>query len=82
MNVHLLHVLASGLQILTGIKVTGVLCKVLADSSSHSQTRVRVNIDLANCALRSLAELLLGDTYCVGQLATELVDGVNLVLRN
>ena len=37
-NVHLLHVLASGLQILTGIEVTRVLCEVLADSSSHSQT--------------------------------------------
>ena len=60
----------------------GVLSQVLTDSSSHSQTRVRVDVDLANSALRSLAELLLGDTYCVGQVTTELVDSVNLVLRN
>ena len=81
-NVHLLHVLASRLQVLTGIEVTRILSEVLADSSSHSQTRVRVDVDLTYSALRSLAELLLGDTYCIGQLTTELVDGINLVLRN
>ena len=81
-DVHLLHVLTSWLQVLARIEVIGVLSQVLTDSSSHSQTRVRVDVDLANSALRSLAELLLGDTYCVGQVTTELVDSVNLVLRN
>ena len=37
-DVHLLHVLTSGLEILTGIKVAGVLSKILADSGSHGQT--------------------------------------------
>ena len=82
MDVHLLHVLTSGLQVLARIEVIGMLSKVLADSSSHSQTAVRVDVDLANSALRSLAELLLGDTYSVGQVTTVLVDSVNLVLRN
>ena len=81
-NIHLLHVLASGLQILTGIEVAGILVEVLADSSSHSQTRVRVDVNLANSALRSLTQLLLGDTYCIGQLTAVGIDGINLVLRN
>ena len=81
-DVHLLHVLTSGLQILTRIEVIGMLCQILADSSSHGQTRIRVDVDLADCTLRSLAELLFGNTYCVGQVTTELVNGVHLVLRN
>ena len=36
-DVHLLHVLASGLQVLTRIEVLGMLSEVLTDGSSHSQ---------------------------------------------
>ena len=39
-DVHLLHVLASWLQLLTWVEVTRVLSQVLADSSSHGETRV------------------------------------------
>ena len=81
-DVHLLHVLTSGLQVLARIEVIGMLCQILADGSSHSQTRVGVDVDLADSTLSGLAELLLGDTNCIGQLAAILVDGVNLVLRN
>jgi hypothetical protein len=81
-DVHLLHVLTSGLQILTRIEVVRMLSEILTDGSGHGKTRVRVDVDLANSALRSLAELLLRNTYSVGQVTTELVDGVNLVLRN
>ena len=81
MDVHLLHILTSGLQILTGIEVAGILCQVLADGSGHGQTAVAVDVDLADGRLRSLTQLLLGNTYCIRQLATKLVDGVNLVLR-
>ena len=82
MDVHLLHVLASGLQILTRIEVTGVLGQVLADGSRHSQTRVRVDVNLANSALAGLTQLLFGNTYSIGKFATKLVDGIYLVLRN
>ena len=81
-DVHLLHVLASGLQVLARIEVIRMLSQILTDSSSHSQTRVRVDVNFANSALRSLTKLLLGDTYCIGQVATKLVNGINLVLRN
>ncbi len=39
-DVHLLHVLASGLQILTRIEVIGILSQILTDGSSHGQTAV------------------------------------------
>ena len=47
-----------------------------------SQTGVGVDVDLANSALCSLAELLLGNTNSVGQLASVLVDDVDILLRN
>ena len=37
-DVHLLHVLTSWLQVLTWVEVTWVLSEVLADSSSHGET--------------------------------------------
>ena len=79
-HVHLLHVLASGLEILTRIEVTGVLVEVLADGGGHGETAVGVDVDLADCALGGFTELLLGDTYGIGEFATVGVDGVNLVL--
>jgi hypothetical protein len=48
--------------------------------SGHGQTRVRVDVDFANGALSSLAELFLGDTDSVGELTTEGVDFVNVFL--
>ena len=50
-DVHLLHVLTSRLQILTRIEVSRMLSEVLTDSSGHSQTAVRVDVNLANSAL-------------------------------
>ena len=82
MDVHLLHVLASGLQVLARIEIAGLLVEVLADGCGHGKTAVRVDVDLADCALAGLAELLFGNTYCIGQFAAVSVDGVNFVLRN
>ena len=81
-DVHLLHVLASGLQVLAGIEVAGLLVEVLADGSGHGQTAVAVNVNFADCALAGFAELFFGNTNCVGQLAAVSVDGVNLFLGN
>jgi len=69
-------------EVLTRIVVLGVLDKVLADSSSHGETTIRVDVDLADGALDSLADLVLGDTDGVLDLATELVDGLDVLLRN
>ena len=39
-NVHLLHVLTSWLEVLAWVEVAWVLSEMLADSSSHGKTRV------------------------------------------
>lgn len=78
--VELLHVVAGRAEIFAGVEFLGVLGEGLAHGGGHGQTRVRVDVDLADVHLGSLAELLFGDTDCVGELATELVDGVDLVL--
>jgi len=69
-------------EVLTRIVVLGVFDKVLTDSSSHGETTIRVDVDLADSALDSLTDLVLGDTDGVLDLATILVDGLNVLLRN
>ena len=81
-DIHLLHLLAGGLEILPGIKVAGVLYKVLADGCGHCETAVGVDVDFTDSALGGLAELLLGDTDCVGEVAAVLVAHVNIFLRD
>ena len=82
MDVHLLHVVARGRQVLARIEVVRVLREVLADGRRHREARVGVDVDRAHGALRGLAELLLRNADRVGKLAAELVDRVNLVLRD
>ena len=81
-DVHFLHILTGGLQILTRIEVSRMLSQVLADGSGHGQTRVGVDVDLADSALRSLTQLLLGDTDSGLEMTSKLVDGVHLVHRH
>ena len=80
MLIELLHVVASGSEVLAGVELTGLLNEDLADGSGHGQTRVGVDVDLANGRCGSLAELFFGDTHCVGELTTVLVDGVHFFL--
>ena len=82
MDVHLLHALARRAEVLARIEVARILGEVLADRSRHRETGVGVDVDLAHGALRSLAELGLRNADGVGKLAAELVDRVDLVLRN
>ena len=62
---HFLNSLTSRLQVLARIKVIRMLSKVLADCSGHSQTDIRVDVDLANGKLSSLSQLILRNTYCI-----------------
>ena len=79
---HFLDVGTSGLQVLTGVEVIGMLLEVLTDSAGHCQTQVGVDVDLADRQLSSLTQLGLGDTDSVGHLAAESVDHLDVVLRN
>ena len=54
----------------------------LTHTGGVGQAGVGVDVDLADGALGSLAELLLGDTYGVGQVATVLVDDLHILLRH
>jgi len=76
------EVVTSISKILTRIVVLWVINKVLTDSSSHSETTIRVDVDLADSALDSLTDLVFRDTNGVLDLATVLVDGLNVLLRN
>ena len=78
--IELLHVVASGSEVLAGVELTGLLNEDLTDSSRHGQTRVGVDVNLANGRCGSLAELIFGDTHCIGELTAVLVDGVHFFL--
>ena len=47
----LLHVVASGTEVLAGVKFTRLFGKYLTDGSGHGQAGVRVDVDLANGTL-------------------------------
>jgi len=76
------QVVTSVSEVLTRIVVLGVIDEVLADSSSHGKTTIRVDVNLADGALDSLADLVLGDTDGVLNLATIFVDGLHVLLRD
>jgi len=76
------EVVTSVSEVLTRIVVLGVINEVLTDSSSHGKTTIRVDVDLADGALDSLADLILWDTNGVLNLTTVLVDGLHVLLRD
>ena len=78
--VQLGHLVTGGTAVLAGIKLTGLLGKHLADGSGKGQTAIAVDVDLADGALGGLAQLVLGDTYGIGQVATVGVDDVDILL--
>jgi len=80
--VELDEVVASVSEVLTRVVVLGMVDKVLADGSGHGKTAIRVDVDLADSALDSLADLVLGDADSVLDLSTVLVDGGNVLLGN
>ena len=79
--VELLERLTSWTEVLTWVKFSWVFSEDLTYSSGHSQTTIRVDVDLADGALRSLTELLFGDTDSILEGTTELVDRSDFVLR-
>ena len=81
MSDHVLNSLTGGLEVLAGIEVIGMLIEVLTDVACHCKTDIGVDVDLADCELSCLTELLLGDTYCIRHLTAVLVDHLNEFLR-
>ncbi len=82
MLVEFLHLGASRAEVFTWIKLSGLLVEDLAYGSSHSETAVRVNIDLAYIHLGSFAELFFRNANSVGKFASILVNNLNIFLWN
>ena len=74
--------LTGGLQILAGIEVVRMLREVLTDDSGHRKADIGVDVDLADSAAGSLAELILRDADGAGHISAVLVDLRNEFLRN
>ena len=69
-------------QILSGIEMIGMLHEVLADTCSQTQTKVGVNVDLADSAFGCLTKLFFRNTDGILQSAAVSVDDLNIFLRN
>ena len=82
MRYDILHILAAIADVLSGIKVIGMRFHVLADTGGHAQAKVRVDIDLADCALGCLTKLILGNADRILQSAAVAVDDLYILLRN
>lgn len=81
-TIEFLHVVAGRAEVFAGVELTGLLSEDAANSCCHGETAVGVDVNFADCALGGFAELLFGNTDCIGKLAAELVDGVDFFLRN
>ena len=79
---HLLNLIAGDGEVSTGIEHLGLVVHDAADTGGHSETDIGVDIDLADCHLRCLTELLLRNTDSVRKLAADGVDLLDILLRN
>ena len=70
---HILDSLTSRLQILTRIEIAGVFYEMLANGSSHSQTQVGVDINLAHAKFAGTQQHIFGHALSAIQLATIFV---------
>ena len=76
----LLDVFPCRSEILARVKVVGMLGKVFTDRSSHYETKVGVDVDLADRASCCLAEHVFRDADGIGHLAAVGVDLIDILL--
>ena len=79
---NILDITASRAQVLARVEVLRMSIHVLADTSSKSQTHIRVNINLADCTLSSLSQLILWDTDSILQVTAVCIDNLNILRYN
>ena len=82
MHIEFLELFASWAEVLAWVELVRAVSHELADSSGHSETAIRVDVNLANSRAGSLAELLLRDSDRVFQSATVGVDSLDILLWN
>ena len=81
-DANLLHRLARRLQVITRIKLLGMLGENLADRPRNGQSVVGIHVDLSDTVLDAALNLLHWDTPGLADLATVFVDNVLQFLRN
>ena len=82
MSNDILNILTSVAKILSRVEVIRMLYEMLTDTSSQTQTKIRVNVDLADCTLSCLTKLFFRNTDGILQSAAVSVDDLNVFLRN
>ena len=80
-HVELLQLVAGRAQVFAGVELCGLVYEDLADGCGHGQTAVRVDVDLADCALGGAAKLLFGNTYGILERTAVRVDDFYVLLR-
>ena len=80
-HVELLQLVAGRAQVFAGVELCGLVYEDLADGCGHGQTAVRVDVDLADCALGGAAKLLLRNTYGILERTAVRVDDLHVLLR-
>lgn len=68
--------------VLARIEMLRMSHEVLADTSRHSETQIGVDVDLADCGFCSLAELIFRDADSIVELATVVVDDLDVLRDN
>lgn len=81
-DVEFFHQVACWTAVFTWVEFSWLFSEHLANSSGECQTRVAIDVDFANSALSSLAELFFWNTYSVRKCAAVSVDDVNVFLWN
>ena len=81
-DIELFHQVASRTAIFAWVEFCGLFSEHFAHCCGECQTRVAVDVDFANSALCSLAELFFRNTYGIGQRTAVGVDDVDIFLRH
>src|SRR5690554_5912107 len=79
-HVHLLQLFTCWSEVLARVELAWLLREHLADDTGHSQSSITVDVDLANSTGSCPAKLLLWNANGVFELATILLDHLNVLL--
>ena len=71
-----------GTEIFAGVEFSRFFVENFTDGSGHCQTAVRVDVDFANRALGSFAELIFTDTDGIFELSAVFIDDFDQILRH
>ena len=77
-----LNICTGNCQVLSRIKVIRMSLHNFTDTCCQTKTKVRVDVDLANCRTSCFTKLIFRNTDSIFQLTAVGVDDLNVFLRN